>query len=271
MSENLLPSKASSILSRKVAGVPVMAIVGVIGLGILYAVIKMKPTPDPAPTADTPTGDSNPDESQPVFQARPVESSDAVSTSVTQTQTQDTNDLWGRRAVGWLIAQGTDITIANSAVRKFLNGDALSFEEGQARDAAVKQFGIPPEDITFGSVASFSGQATKQGVPPTTHTVKGTRDDTYGELGLLYYGSNSGDALDTLQAANLALGAKGPFAVGTRITIPKFSRPKYYRATTAARTVYAIAAKNGTSAGAILQLNDGMKFPVKVGTRVRVA
>lgn len=263
------------ITTYRIGGIPIVYIALPLVLVGLYLAIKSKPTPEETvepQDGDAAGGDASTDETQPIFVARPVGTSDAVVASVTQTATSDTNDAWARRCIEWLIANGTTIQTATSAIQKYLNGDALSFEEGQARDAAVKQFGLPPEEIPLGgAVGKFSGQATKQGVPPTTHEVKGSRDDTFTELALLYYNRNDRDTIEQLRAANLSLAGGGAFPPGTKVTIPKYHNPKFYKATSATRTAAAIAAKNGISQTVLVTLNPSTKFPVKVGTRVQVS
>ena len=114
----------------------------------------------------------------------------------------------------------------------------------------------------------YQGPAVKQGNPPTIHTVKGKSDDTFAELGRLYYGLANWDTANLLRRANLTLFE--PIPTGARVTIPLHTEPIYYVATAANRDLYSIARKNGTTATKAQALNPGKVFPVKVDTRVRV-
>jgi hypothetical protein len=272
-----------SLTAKKVGGIPVVWIILGVGVVALYGALKLKPAPaDTTATdaADTPDLTGDVDTSQPVFSATPtITQPSGVNTgSVTAVSGPDTDELWKRRAIAYLIPS-YGLTVATSAITKYLNSEVLTAQEGQARDAAVAQFGIPPESVpgTATTPASptnipttppYSGPASKQGTPPTVHTVKGTSDNTWEELARLYYGSTSGDVLRLLHAYNTSLPSS--WTVGTRVTIPKLTEPKYYRANSAHRNKYDIARVNGTTPAIIEGLNPGKKFPVKVGTRVRV-
>jgi hypothetical protein len=182
---------------------------------------------------------------------------------------EDTNELWGRRAVEWLTANGFTLSMASTAVTKYLSGEPLSYQEGQARDKAVGHFGLPPEGlIPTSTSAAPTPPASKQGTPPCNHTVRGARDNQPAELARVYYGIANADAINLIESKNPTL--TKPYRVGTVVRIPVYRDPKYYVATSACRTLYEIARKNGTTAAAVKELNPGKTFPVKVGTRVRV-
>lgn len=117
----------------------------------------------------------------------------------------------------------------------------------------------------------FSGPPTRQGRAPTTHTVRSKKDNDYRELALLYYGSNRWDFANRIRGHQKNIGLKkGPFPVGTKVYIPKFDSPKWFKATSRHRHLHAIARKNGVSAARVMAMNPGFKWPVKVGQRVRV-
>jgi len=260
----------SELSSRKVAGVPIVWVAAIVMVALLYGAIRMKPAADvsgdPEESTEDESGDFNTD--QPVFAATPVIMQPS-GPSVASTPMEDTNELWGRRAIEWLTANGFSLTMATTAVAKYLDGSALTFEEGRARDKAVAHFGLPPEGIlTTSTGRAPESPASTQGTPPTTHTVRGSRDNTTAELARLYYGIANADAVNLIDAKNPTL--VKPYPKGTRVRIPAFRQPRYYVATSATRTLYAIARKNGTTPQAVSELNPGMKFPVKVGTRVRV-
>lgn len=251
------------LLSKKVKGIPVVLIVAVLAAAGLYAALKLKPAPEDTTEEDVPSGDTG-DSGQPVFLANrdSEDSGDNVS------DTGDTNEKWAHRAIEWLAANGTTLSLATSAITKYVNSEDLTFAEGLIRDRAVKQFGLPPEGLSTSKTQGYNGPATRQGNPPTNHTVKGQSDNTFAELARLYYGLGNWDAVNLIRRVNLQ--AVEPFAKGTVIRIPAWHDPKYFVATSAARDLYSIARKNATTPANVQALNPGMKFPVKVGTRVRV-
>lgn len=56
-----------------------------------------------------------------------------------------TNEDWGVLAINWLISQGYDPAIADSAVRKYLGLEALSAQEFAMVTAALAHLGAPPQ------------------------------------------------------------------------------------------------------------------------------
>lgn len=260
-----------ALMSKKVAGIPVLWIALAIAVVALYGALRLKPAPeesDDEPEGDEDTSGDIGDTSQPVFSATPVIMQPS-GPSVASTPMEDTNDLWGRRAIEWLVANGHSLTLATTAITKYLAGETLSSTEGGARDKAVKQFGLPPEGLTPTSTAATpSPPASKQGTTPLWHTVRGQRDNTPGELARLYYGIANGDAIEIIRARNTTL--TEPYRVGLKVRVPEYRDPKFYRSTAAVNTLYEIARKNGTTPQSVTALNPGMKFPVKAGTSVRI-
>lgn len=58
-----------------------------------------------------------------------------------------TNEDWGVAATNWLIAQGYNAAIADSAVRKYLGMDSLSAQEFAMITAALGHLGAPPQTL----------------------------------------------------------------------------------------------------------------------------
>jgi hypothetical protein len=281
-----------TLSARKVAGIPVIYL-GLLFVAVaLYSAIKMKSgssapaAADPTATGDI-TGDTGVDTSQPVFQATPtITQPSGVVTSVTATSGPDTDELWKRRSIDWLRQNGYTLDVATSAITKYLAGDPLSTVEAQARDKAVQQFGLPPESVPGTSTVAnpapdpvstpvdvpttpnWNGPASRQGTPPCNHTVKGTSDNSFGELARLYYGQWGGGNAILIRSHNI--GVPEPIPIGTVVHIPRHVNPEYYRATSATRTAVAIARKNGLTVSRLHVLNPGDHFPVRAGTRVRV-
>lgn len=281
----------NALTSKKVAGIPVIYLALAIGVIALYGAFKVKSKPTPpaatdAASTDAPAGDGT-DTTQPVFTATPtVTQPSGVNTgSVTATSGPDTNALWQRRSIDWLRQNGYDISTATQAINKYLNSEELSQVEAGARDKAVQQFGLPPEDIPNSPVTPapppivapvspgvpvFSGRPSKQGVPPTSHTVHGNGDNSVTDLCNLYYGRSTYIEWNLLKAWNPGKDLTAPIPNDTVVHIPKFVNPVWYKATSATRTLYAIAAKNGDSAAFVQALNPSKHFPVPIGTSVRV-
>lgn len=210
---------------------------------------------DPADTADF------------GFQANPAPT---YPSGLADTTTVDNNEAWLKRGTEWAGLTGV-ATPGNAqlALQHYLNGDDLTWEEGQIRDAVIRQFGAPPESVTIGSTGAEP--AKRQGTPPTQHTVKGSTDNDYTSLIRLYYGGVTNDKVDLLQAANMSLGSKGPFPVGTRVMIPAYHAPVYHIVKSKSATLSEIAAKHGTSVAVLRVLNDGISNTVKKGKKVRIA
>ena len=285
--------KLNAIMSKKIAGIPVMAIAALFAGVILFYAIRMKPadteeaTDESAPVEDDSVGGDPGDTSQPVFQANPtiLQPSGVVtgSTSVTAIPQADSNDLWKERVLAELLNKGYSYNVAAGMVSKFLSGTSLSVEEAKVRDAAVKQYGMPPDGVEFAADKSATTtqpvvpsvtpkpapKAVRQGTPPLKHVVKNASDNTIPELALLYYGYVTTANKRKIAAANAM--KSGPFPVGSKVQIPRDTDPKYYKSTAHVNTIHEIAKKNGTTAAALTKLNPKMKFPVKAGTSVRVA
>lgn len=260
------------LAQKKVGGIPVLWIGIVIAAIALYGAFRLKPAPEVTEediaaedAAEDEEGDFDTD--QPVFSATPVIMQPS-GPSVASTPMEDTNELWGRRSIEWLTANGYSLTLATSAITKYLDGSTLSMQEAEARDKAVKQYGLPPEGLLPTKTAGDKSPASAQGVPPTRHTVRGERDNQPAELARVYYGINNADAINLIDAANPTV--PKPYRVGQVVKIPEYRQPKYFKATSAVRSLYEIARKNGSTPQKIAELNPGMKFPVAVGTRVRI-
>lgn len=291
------PPKVPGFLQKKVFGVPLLWVALIVAAGLLYWAIKMKgnssasdtsstdsqatdSTGDGTDSTDTSGGDSG-DTQQPVFivpngTTSTVTTDTGTTVGMTGAPVATTNAVWGQEVTTWLIApaQGYSVDVASRVVNNYLNGEPLTQSDAAIRDKAVQQFGLPPEGVPY--VAEQAGTspvnkpAVKQGTPPLTHTVKGNHDNTPTQLAVLYYGSNSSGAVATITGQPNNVGMKSPYPVGSKVHIPSNTKAKYFRATTATHTLSAIAAKNGERTERIQAYNPGMKFPVKVGTQVRV-
>lgn len=272
---------------KKVGGVPVI-VFGVIGVGaLIFVAVRTKATPEPLESApdglDESTLFADPAEGPAEtglgsglvtntggFVASPGGYN--VIPVTPSTVTVDTNDLWAKRAIEWLVQTGhAGGTKAQLAVQTYLSGDALSSDQAALVDLAIRQLGKPPEPSDVGPIGARSDPARKQGNPPVTHTVKGRSDNTYGALAVLYYGNAAADKIGLLQSRNTSrIGSNGPFAPGTKVYVPAYQPPHYFVTTKTTNTAGEIARKNGTSITVITTLNPKTHFPARAGTRVRV-
>lgn len=283
----------AEFMKKKVAGIPVLYIAALIVAVLAFVAWRMKSIPTPVEETPESSGEVEGDTAgdpaypggAPTFVANPVPG--YLSPDANQgEQSIDDNYKWLRRSIEWLVGNGhASVDQATVALQKYLGGDHLSVSEGKLRDLAISHYGLPPELPSSGGtdegsvplppsnpIPPTTGPITK--VPPTYHTVAGTSDNTWTKLTQLYYHTSDNAAIDYLQSWNVRSGAphSGAMAVGTRLWVPKLQAPKYIKATATMRTASDIIKKNAplNSTAMLTELNDGMKFPVAIGTRVRV-
>lgn len=219
-----------ALMTKKVAGVPLVWVAAIVAAGLLYMAIRM-PRND-APMEDTEPSDSDAiggdiaDIQQPVFSANSSDYANGVGSSVTVIPTQDTNEIWGRRVTEALLAANYPYNDVAGMVSKYLAGQTLSDAESDLRDIAIRQFGLPPEGVDYAGAAPSEDEEgdepdkepIRRGNPPTTHIVAGYLDDTPSELATLYYDVNTVVARGRIQDANPS--QSFPADVGTHVVIP---------------------------------------------------
>lgn len=144
-------------LRKKVAGIPVLylALAAAIVLAVIAYRLNAAPSsnsaadPNVDPSAD-PSGDG-------VLFPEPTTGTVIVAPTnpiPTPTDSIDTNDEWLKKSVLFLINErGANPGIAQVALQTYLEGNSLTVEQGKLRDAAVRQFGLPPETFTAGDTA----------------------------------------------------------------------------------------------------------------------
>lgn len=265
--------KWSDLMSKKIGPVPVLYIVA--GFVAILAVMawRMKPA------SEGNTGEDASDAAEGLndpYDALATNGTVVVAPTTPEKPEpveveKESNEQWGRRAAEWLYKNNvTDPASAQLAINKYLNGDDLTYDEGQWRNKAIGAIGYPPEPL--GKIAISAPQVfRKQMTPPGRHTVKGNSDNTYSALAKGYYGRDDNKAINLLQGGNSRLGeTNGPFKVGELIYVPAWREPIYFTATTSVRSIEQVAARNGISTDAVKVMNEGMSFPVSVGTKVRV-
>lgn len=279
------PTPAGSIWRKRVAGIPMIYLAGgIVAILAIFAFRTMR-APDNAAEPDVPAEtEQNPDaDFDTKFDQSAADYSGFVAKgSITAAPADkadsepivETNETWLAKAVQWNIGKGVSAGLAQSALQTYLAGSDLTLEQGTIRDNTIKEFGLPPEPPFRTNATPTPAQqilARRQGPLPRRHIVTNTADNTYGKLAALYYPTADSTSVALIRNANRGrLTTDGPFAVGTAISMPIYSAPKYFTATGKIDTAKEIGAKSGVSSSQISALNPGMKFPVKSGTRVRI-
>ncbi len=66
----------------------------------------------------------------------------------TDNSTISTNDQWATAAITYLIGQGYEPTMADAAIRNYINGVATTTQQQALVDIAMKKFGAPPQTLS---------------------------------------------------------------------------------------------------------------------------
>lgn len=301
--------KLRALMSRKVAGIPVMAIAAVLMGALLYAAFKMKASPeveDPTDASATDvdteqaTGDGDASNEQPTFivpgsrlnTGGVVDSNTGTVPEVPGMAVPTTNDLWRSEVQTWLAAQGVAPVKAAAIVSNYFNSISMSGEDSAWLNKAIVKFGFPPEgapdyvslpsapnpegptppapNLEAQQVAYAKNHGGKQFSGGTgKHFVQGSKDNTFAELARLYYGDANGAI--RIKIAPYNAGYREPFPVHRVVFVPPYVAPRWYTIPRSGRTdVKWVAARNGTTEDAVRKLNPGYKWPGKRGSRVRV-
>lgn len=264
-----------SIAQKKVAGIPVLYLGAAAAVLLAVYAWRMKPSTDTESTEETSTDGVESDVSDPYEGLATQGTVTVVQQATAETESvEQTNDDWLRAAVAYLVEEKKATAgEAQTAINNYLEGNDMTFEQGQLRDAALAKLGLPPERIvTLGSVgtkadAPFQRQFTAF---PGKHTVKGSNDNTPWKLAS-YYGNPKWDNANLIAAANPTLGPPtATYPVGTTITIPSYNSPVWYKTTATTNTFAKVAGKNGANTGALRNLNPNRQEPFPVGTQIRV-
>lgn len=276
----------SDLVQKKVAGVPVIYLAGAAVIVLAIVAWRMKPSTDFSDSEGQVQGESEggsdlPTEGDPDYSGLETNGSVTVVQQPTQTtpdKVEKTNEAWVREGAEWAVtaeAQGKGVvtsgTAALAALNKFVYGEDLSYEQKSIVDAVIREKGQPPEAVSGTGNIITDAPAKTQFNPPGIHTVTGKNDNSYWTLSALYYGSQSQNTIDLIQAANVdKLGFAGNYPPGTKVVVPKYIPPSYYTATKTVHTRKDIASRNGISEAAIEALNNTSQADFKVGAKVRV-
>lgn len=267
----------NEIANKRVAGVPVLYLAGAFVAVLAIVAWKMKPsTPPEEPRGDEGTTSENAPGNEVDYSGLESQGTVTVVQPTVPQTTPDpvvkTNQDWVREGAEWATANNkASGSAAYAALNKYVNGQDRSFDEQVIVDAVLKEKGQPPDSIAEGGNVG-SKPTSKIPTLPGYHTVSGSADNGYDKLAILYYGKTDQNNYDLIQAANVAtLGSSGPFPVGTKVYVPRYSNPKYY-ILPKDMNIAEIAAKNGIGQQAFRAYNQDAKTPwvMKKGRKVRV-
>lgn len=168
MSDNLIPAKGGSFLRRKVAGVPVLYLLGAGAVVLVVYAWRTKSTKTTTPVAtagDAVTGTTGTTALATTTTGSPYDtltagdgtvyaSAGQVPDQTAATPAITTNADWLNKGVAYLVTtmsvSGGD---AQNALQTYLAGGQLSIQQGQWRDAVIKEYGLPPTPSSGSSVA----------------------------------------------------------------------------------------------------------------------
>lgn len=266
-----------SIAAKRVAGIPVLYLAA--AAVVLFAVWawKMKGSAPEETVSEESTTEETAAGTDPDYSGLATTGTvTVVQNGATETEVEkQTNDDWLRAAVKFLMEE-KKVTAgeAQTAISNYLEGNDMTYEQGQLRDAAVSKLGLPPERIaTLGNVANKAEAPGKRQFTnfPGKHTVKGSNDNSPWKLSGLYYGGSDWVRASQIAASNPSLGnPAATYPVGAVVTIPAYSPPRYATVNSTTRTFATMARKNGLSVGALKNLNANTAEPFLVGAKIRV-
>lgn len=145
--------------SKRVGGVPVIYIAG--GVVAVLAVYAWRAKSAPAAPAETDTTtDTTGAPTDGTLYPSPPDGT--VSTPVTGQETTPTtgntaitdNGAWLQAAETYLIGKGYGAGTAQLALQTYLDGSDMTYDQGVMRDAAIAQFGLPPDGATIGATGA---------------------------------------------------------------------------------------------------------------------
>lgn len=104
------------------------------------------------------------------------------------------NDEWGRLAINYLIAQGYDPALSQSAIGKALQGTKMSVREWTLWGIALRHMGAPPFAVDVVPPVSTPGPVT----PPSAHPPAPTPAPPKPGTRFRYYTVRPGDSLSKI-------------------------------------------------------------------------
>jgi LysM repeat protein len=160
-------------LGKQIGPLPLGAWIAVVagGLGIALWTRKQDSSSAPTPVEDTSTDPGVGTGGSGMF--IPL---NPGSTGATGSPTYDTNEAWGQAAITWLIAQGYQAGLANSAITKGLaggqdtSGNKMSVQEWSLWSLALAHLGPPPTPVNVSPPTGTPGPVDNGGGDNTTPT-----------------------------------------------------------------------------------------------------
>lgn len=180
--------KASSLLRKKVAGVPVIYIAaGFVLIIVIYAwrtqSLPSGTSSDDA-SSDSASGqddvtDTGDDATTYADAVPAVSTGTVVSTSSSLPATADntsidSNEEWLSRGVTFLGTHSVGAGEAQEALQVYLEGGSMTYRQGQLRDMVIAELGLPPDPPRIGITAPAPSVAPKPTPKPAPPPVKGS-------------------------------------------------------------------------------------------------
>lgn len=131
-------------LGKNVGPLPMGAWVAVVGAGLAYGYYSRKKSAA-ASNATTDTVDTSVPSGVGTGAVGGYVDNTTANPSAVTAPTIATNDDWGRAVTNYLIAQGYDPAVSDSATRKYLASASLSVTEYALIKVALLKYGAPPE------------------------------------------------------------------------------------------------------------------------------
>lgn len=228
------PSKGSSFLTKRYLNIPVLYWGAGAATILAFAAWKMKPMEVDAPTEpvedfdqggalsesypDMPTGTV-------IVAPQPPEQDNSLDNA-----SIEDNETWLKRGVSYLVNQrGYGAGAAQSALQAYLEGNDMSYSQGVARDAVIRELGMPPIAPSIGKTGY--SPARIQGPLPRYHEVKGANDNSVSKIAQLYYGRSDKFATDAIVnswAWKTKMGGRSAsnLTAGTKVWVPNLPTPK---------------------------------------------
>lgn len=132
--------------SQKIGPLPLGAWVAIAGGGIgLYMLHRNKAAAAAAPASIDPTASIVGTGGAGAVSESYVPTTGGVTTTTPAKLTSNTQ--WGSQAFSWLAALGMNPTMADSAIRNYLDGRTLSVQENALISQVLGKYGTPPEQL----------------------------------------------------------------------------------------------------------------------------
>jgi hypothetical protein len=156
--ETYSPNPSSGWLSKRYLGVPVVYLAGaVVAILVIVAYLGSKKNTTGATASTATTAPVDPyqtlNSTGTVTTSQPVYYVPANTQNVDTTAVQ-TNADWQKKAVEYLVANGSTVGDAQGAIQAYVTGQDMTYAQSNLVNTAVAKFGLPPTITNIGSVAA---------------------------------------------------------------------------------------------------------------------